>query len=248
MKKIYLIVVIIVLVSGNSILFDAKSEDNLEDILQKTTNTILEKRLEENNKTEVVESGQIIFKAKKSNLWLKEKSMDKKDTDEFVKITLPGKLYNPPKEIRNIEKKDVDRSTLENTVASVFSANKSGDLDWISANFVDKDKEKIKALFENKKILEDSKLDAEKIISLRLIGQADYKDSVLVFVEQHYIDRRKMKEALVCKKTEKGWKVTNEFASDKTFDIVFAALSSGDVSLEGKESSPEEEAKNGSES
>ena len=236
MKKTYLIVLIMVLVSVNSSLFDAKSEDKLEDILQKTTSKILEKPAKMVKKAESIENGQIIFKVKSANLWVKEKSKDKKNSNEFVEITLPGKLYNPPKEIFTIEKKDVDRSSIENIVASVFSANKAGDLSWIIDNFTDNDKEEIKKLFKNKKILEESESDAQKIISIYIIGQADYKDSVLVFIEQDYLDGSKVKESLACKKTEKGWKVTNKFASDKTFDIVFAALSSGEISLKGKDS------------
>ena len=235
MKKIYLMILVAVLVSVNSILFDAKSEDKLEDILQKTTSTILEKPAKMAKKTENIESGLIIFKVKRANLWVKEKSKNKKNNNEFTEIILPGKLYTPPKELFTIEKKDVDRSNIENTVASVFSANKAGDLSWIIDNFTDSDKEEIKKLFKNKKILEESESDAQKIISIYIIGQADYKDSVLVFIEQDYLDGRKVKESLACKKTEKGWKVTNKFASDKTFDIVFAALSSGEVSLKGKD-------------
>ena len=116
-------------------------------------------------------------------------------------------------------------------MSSVFSANRSGDLNWISDNFTDNDKKKIKKLFTDKKILEESKSDAQKIISIYVTGQADYKGSVLVFIEEDYVNGKKIKESLACKKTEKGWKVTNEFSSDEAFDIVFGAVSSGKVSL-----------------
>ena len=246
MKKSYLIILILVLTSASSVLFKAKSEDfggKSLDILQQATKTILEKPLEKDKKAEVIESGQITFKTKRLNLWLKEKSIDEKKLNELVEITLPGKLYSPSKEILMVEKKEVDRSTIEGTIASVFSANRSGDINWISDNFTDKDKEQIKKLFTNKKTLEDSKSDAQKIISVYITGQADYKGSVLVFIEEGYINGKKIKESIACKKTEKGWKVTNEFSSDKTFDIVFAALSSGEVSLKGKESQEQEPAK-----
>ncbi len=234
MKKIYLIILVLGLVVMNGALFEAKSEAP-EDILQKATSKILEQKQAKDKKTEVIESGEIIFRVKRTNLWLKEKPRDKKP-DEFAEAVLLGKLYSPLKEIQMVEKKeDVDRSTVENAIASVFSANRSGDLDWISDNFTDTDKQKIKTLFKNKKVLEESKSDAEKIISIYIIGQADYKGAVLVFVQENYVDGRKLKESLACKETEKGWKVTNEFSKDKTFDIVFAALSSGEFSLKGKE-------------
>ena len=58
------------------------------------------------------------------------------------------------------------------------------------------------------------------------------------------MDGRKIKEALALKKTDKGWKIDNEFSSDKTFDIIFAALSSGEVSIKEKEASKQEPTKN----
>ena len=239
MKKIYLILLTLVL-AGNGILLKAKSED-AENILEKTTKTVLENKPEK--KAEVVESGQILFKVKKAGLWLKDKSNDKKKLHEFTEIVLPGKLYNPPRDILSVEKKDVDRSTIEGIVASFFSGNRSGELDWIADNFTDSDEEKIKTLFKNKKMLEESKSDAEKIFSVYLIGQADYKDSVLVFIEQDYLGGRKVKESLACKQTENGWKVTNEFINDKNFDIIFSALSSGEFSIKGKESLKKEKSK-----
>ena len=239
MKKIYL-VLLILLLARNSIFLEAKSEDT-ENILQKTTKTVLENKPEK--KEEVVEIGQILFKVKRTDLWLKDKSDDKKKLDEFAEIVLPGKLYNPPKDVSSVEKKDVDRSTIEGIVASVFSANKSGNLNWIADNFTDSDKEKIKTLFKNKKLLEESKSDAEKIFSVYLIGQANYKDSVLVFIQQDYLDGRKVKESLACKQTENGWKVTNEFANDANFDIIFSALSSGEFAIKGKELLKKEKSK-----
>lgn len=231
MRKIYLFILFLALIESN-VLFKAKSEelkDHPEDVLQQVTKKVLEKKV---RLVEEVKSGEIMFKVKKSNLWLKkEGSLDKKKSDEFAEITLPGKLYNPPKEIMIIKKQDVDRSNIENAVASVFSATRSGDLNWISDNFTDNDKERIKTLFTDKKILEESTSDAQKIISIYITGQADYKDSVLVFIEEDYVNGKRVKESLACKKTEKGWKVTNEFSSDEAFDIVFGAVSSGKVSL-----------------
>ncbi len=243
MKKMYLIILVFILIGLNSVLSKAKSENSenkIEDILQGATKTALEYKLE---KSEKVEIGEIKFKVKKANLWIKEKNTDKKKLNEFAEITLPGKLYNPSKRILTIEKKEVNRNTIEGAVASVFSANKSGDLDWIVDNFIDKDKEKIKSIFKDKKILDQSQKDTEKIISTYIYGQADYKGSVLVFIEQDYIERGKIKESLALKKTEKGWKVTNEFVDDKTFDVVFAAVSAGEVSLKGKESPKENSVK-----
>lgn len=250
MKSISLIILLVIIFSINSSFSQVRSQDSenshfsdagsedakkIENILHNTAMTILENKSAKNEKGGGDESGKITFKVKKTNLWLKEKNTDKKNLDQFAKTTLSGKLYFPSKDVLIIEKKDIDRSTLEGAVASVFSANRAGEIDWIAENFVDKDKETIKELFVNKKLLEESRADAEKIVSIYLTGQAAYKGSVLAFIEQNYIDGRKIREALAYRKTEKGWKVTNEFSSDETFDIVFGALSSGEVSIKEKE-------------
>lgn len=235
MKNLNLAILVLVFVCTGSLFSKSIAEDSessFEDLLNSTTKSVFEKK---EKKKEIVESGQIKFKVKKQNLWFKNKLEKTEKLSDFAELSLPGKLYDPPREIQTIEKKEeADRSTLENAVASVFSANKSGDLNWIVENFVDSEREKIKKIFQNKKLLEESKADAEKIISIYITGQVDYKDSTIVLIEQKYIDGRKAKESMACKKTEKGWRVTNEFSADKNFDIVFAALSYGEVFMKDK--------------
>ncbi len=238
MKKYCLIILILLSLTINNFASSEDTVKDLEDILQNATKTTLEY----NSELERTETGEIKFKVKKANLWLNENPADKKKLDEFVEITLPGKLYNSQKKIKSVEKKDVDRSTIEGAITSVFSANKSGDLEWIVENFIDKDEETIRSIFTENN-LEKNKATAEKITTTYISGEVNYKDSVIVFIEQDYSDRGKMKESLALKKTDKGWKVTNEFSSDKTFDIVFAAVSTGEVSLKGKESPKEKSAK-----
>ncbi len=235
MKNINLIMLALIIACASNLLLKSnaeESESSFEDLLNSTTKSIFEKKEE---KKEIVESGQIKFKVKKQNLWFKDKLGKTEKLSDFIELSLPGKLYNPPRGIQTIERKeDVDRSTLENAISSIFSANKSGNLNWIVENFVDSDQGKIKKIFQNKKLLEESKLDAERIISIYITGQVDYKDSTIVLIEQKYIDGRKAKESMACKKTEKGWKVTNEFSADKNFDIVFAALSYGEITMKDK--------------
>lgn len=230
MKKIYFVVIL--MISIGLVLNQVRAKDS--DLLQETTKNLLEKKMGSAKKAETIESGQIKFKVKRENLWLKSKLNNKEKPTEFAEVSLPGKLYDPPKKIPTIERKNVNRNTVENTIASVFSANKSGNLDWIVDNFVKKDKEKIRELFKNKQLLKDSQADTQKIILVYLLGQVDYKDSVFVLVEQKYITGGRVKESLALKKTENGWMVTNEFSGDEAFDIVFAAVSLGEVSLKEK--------------
>ena len=177
------------------------------------------------------EEKKLTFRAKEANLWFKSSipTTDEKIKKKFVETTLKGELYNPPKEILDVIKEKADRSTPENLLSSYFSASEEGDIDWIADNFLDAEKEKIKEVFNDKKNLKGSKKNATKMKSKQIVGEAYYKDFTLLFVEQNYGKGNIITEAVACKKTEDGWKVTNSISDDKTFDIVFAALSSGEV-------------------
>ncbi len=234
MKNMFFVALSFILICFGNSSFCAeleKPETKSGNALEEATKAILEK------KPEKIDSGEVKFKVKRMNLWLQEKNTTKEKLDEFAEVVLPGKLYSPSKGISEIEKNAIKRDTVENAVASVFSANKSADLDWIADNFVDKDKEKIRAVFKDKKILDESRADAEKIMRTHIYGEAQYKGAVIVFIEQDYADKGKIKGTLALRKTDKGWKVTNEFSDDKTFDIVFAAVSSGEVSIKQNEKS-----------
>lgn len=177
----------------------------------------------------------LTFHAKKNTLWLEssKKLSTNKDSDT-VEISLSGELYNNPKKIDAVNKNKVNRSTLEGIVASVFSANKSGDLKWIINNFVDEDKDLIRELFKDKKLLNDSKIDAQKVEAEYLTGYATYRDYTILFVEQYYDEGKKVTEPLACTKTKDGWKITNSLNNDETFDVIFAALASGEVTDKNK--------------
>ena len=174
-------------------------------------------------------SGKLTFRAKQSELWFKHSATNDKKQEETAEVTLTGRFYTPPKKVSTISKKEVDRSTPEGLIDSHFSASKKGDLKWIVDNFIDEEQSKVKSVFENKKILKEGQLSAKKIEAEYLTGEADYKEHTLLFIEQQYGMGVKVTEAVACKKTEDGWKLTNALSADETFDIVFAALSSGRV-------------------
>ena len=187
---------------------------------------------------------ELTFKANIADLWFKhdglnddktlEKKKDAKKEEknimvETADVSLQGEFYKTPTEVHAIPKKQVDRSTIEGLAESVFSAMREGNLKWIAENYVDEEEEQIKDAFKNKNDLKAAKLDFENIKAEHLLGHAIYKDYTLVFIEQEYNIGKKLIETIACKQTTDGWKVTNGLGNDKTFDIVFAALSSGEV-------------------
>lgn len=176
----------------------------------------------------------LTLQAKKEDLWLKKSIELGKEGEDTVEISLVGELYSSPVKIAPINKGEINRSTLEGALASIYSANEKGDIKWISENFLDEEKDEVKKIFKNKPVLKDSKTDAKSLESKYITGYVDYNDYKIIFIEQEYKSGRKITEALPVKETPDGWKTTNSLLNDTTFDIVFAAVSSGDVSLAAK--------------
>lgn len=184
--------------------------------------------------TENQKPGELTFKAKYSSLWFKHDGLSETD-DKIVETTLPGILFDPPQEIKTINKKESDNSTPESVITSYFSAGKAGNLKWILSHFDGEEKEKMKASLKAGNNLKESKEAANLMKSIYITGKADYKDYIILFIEQDFESGKKATEAIACKKINEGWKLTNEISADKTFDIVFAALNAGEVS-DGKNS------------
>ena len=217
---------------GLSPIFAAqKAETNIKDVTKELINE--EPKEEQEEQTEEPNEEQknlLLFQTKKAYLWVKDSSLAKdKNIDDFIEVSLPGELYEHPKKILTVSKKEVDRSTLDGIAVSLFSANKAGDLKWITSNFVDDEQNKIKTLFKNKTVLRDSQKDFQNIKTIYLTGQAEYKDYIILFVKENYQSGKKVTEAIACKQIQDGWRITNALADDETYDVVFAALSNGKV-------------------
>ena len=106
---------------------------------------------------------------------------------------------------------------------------KEGNLKWIVENYLDEEQHLVKDAFKDKNELKVAKLDFQNINTEHLIGHAIYKDYTLLFIEQGYNIGKNLIEAIACKQTQTGWKMTNALGNDKTFDIVFAAVSKGQI-------------------
>ncbi|OGI20844.1 MAG: hypothetical protein A3B68_09955 [Candidatus Melainabacteria bacterium RIFCSPHIGHO2_02_FULL_34_12] len=195
------------------------------------------------DKKEKPGQAKLIFKANKSSLWFKHgDENNSKEEKNVVEVSLPGKVYDEPRLINDIAENKIDRSTPEGLVASYFSASEKGDIEWITENFVNEEKEKIKSVFQDKSTLKKSQKSAKNIKTKHVTGEAEYKGYKIVFVEENFGDKKIVAEALACKKEENEWKITNALSNDKTFDIVFAAVSSGEVDY-GKRKNTDESIK-----
>ena len=227
-KKIYVLVLLLLVLCfiNPAYLFAEETKEAKQD----TKIKIQKELMQELNKNE---QGNLTFRAKKSALWfIKPNADDKESQDATVEVTLPGEIYETPKQVIEVSMRKVDRSTIEGEAASVFSAGRAGNIKWIVENFVKEDQDRVTMTFKDKKLLKDSKMDAKSVQAEYITGKARYKDYTILFIEQEYGKNgknKKVTEAIACKQTPEGWKLTNAIASDETFDIVFAAVSNGEV-------------------
>ncbi len=183
-----------------------------------------------NEEHENTNAKKIIFRAKINSLWFKDSisAADKKNKD-IIEISLEGEMYDKPQKIVDVSKGKSNNSTPFLLVSSYFSANKKGDLNWIVDNFTNEEQSNVRDLFKNKKLLQDSQKDLQSIKAKYLKGEVHYKDYTILLIEQRYKNGKNVTEAIACKQTSEGWKLTNDLGNDKTFDIVFAAVANGEV-------------------
>ncbi len=78
-------------------------------------------------------SSELIFHATAANFGIQTSGTleNQNNPDDVVELSLPGRLYNPPKEVKEVSRENVDRDTLEGAEFSFYSANLKGDTIWI---------------------------------------------------------------------------------------------------------------------
>ena len=172
--------------------------------------------------------GHLIFKAKVGQLGLPANSLATGiGAEDFVRVTLPGHLYRQVIEVQIVPKNALRRFSPEAASASDFSAFKAGDPGWIAANFTHKEQAQELANFNDKMIMERTRAIFDAYQQKTLVGQALYKDKVILFVNYH--DWPVHLHAEVYVKEGNQWKRTNALASDETFDILSVAVRNGDI-------------------
>lgn len=148
--------------------------------------------------------------------------------DDHLEISLPGRLYEPQIELAEIKKQDTDRSSPESAERAFYSANRKGDEQWILDCWVREEQAEIQSFLTE--YLKQNTEIFEKIHQSYVTGRAELMGYTILFVHNMYADGRESKLAHTYKKTEEGWKITNALSADETFDVVYSALRSGNIS------------------
>jgi hypothetical protein len=172
--------------------------------------------------------GHLLLKAKAGALNLPSNSLAAgMSPDDWVRVTLPGHLYHEAIEVALVPKTAVRRFSPEVSSASDYSAFKAADPNWIAANFTHKEQAQIKANFSDKMIMERTRAIFDGYTQKTLVGQLLYKDAVILFVNYHDWPVHLHAEVYVKEATQ--WKRTNALSADETFDVISAALKTGDI-------------------
>lgn len=151
----------------------------------------------------------------------------KKSLEDFVEITLPGALYDPPLEFKPVARSEAKWDSPVQAALADFSAFKSKNDKWILENFLPGEQKEIKKNLDNKKMMEAMFKTNEATESRQITGELRYKDYAMVFVKD--VPSLPGSEKFgplpyAFKKAPEGWKRTNALSSDEIMDVLFGVL------------------------
>lgn len=167
------------------------------------------------------EGDSLKFSAQIKELGLQNPSLERgKSPDDLAEVVLPGRIYEKPYEVAVIDQSQTQSSALE-AIASVLSANKAGDLDWVVQNFISSEQDEIRK--EAGQHLERNTAFFASVDKLLVIGECRYKQHDILLVQYRFSDEKTLQIPYVFALDHGKWKATNALKSDENFDVVFSA-------------------------
>ena len=175
-------------------------------------------------------SDHLTFRAKVADVQNGRNSLVKnKQPDDYVEITLPGKLENPPTPVDQIARNQADWSTPEQAARSILSANAAGDRSWIIENYVPSERAAVGQRLSDPQVFRTTVTYYQNLGRISMTGWTDLHGFRLLFVQGVDEDGDASILALVLSKTPTGWRQTEALTHDDTFEIVWTALHTGGV-------------------
>ena len=174
---------------------------------------------------------EILFRVQVSDAGLQTQWLaEGNELTDFVEARLPGELHDPPLRFGPIEQADAKRDTPVDTAVSDFSSFKADEAQWILENFSPEQRPDLESMLNNPEMRRRNKEIFDGRAALYVTGEASYESYALVFVQA---EPGETIRPLAFKKSSDGeaWLRTNELSDDGIFDIVFSALSNGEVRI-----------------
>ena len=173
----------------------------------------------------------LTFRVKAADLQHQTNSFLKnKKPDDFVEITLAGKLFNPAKPISLVARNQADWSTPEHAAASIVSANTDGDAPWIVEDYVPSEREAVSKRLADQDTLRTTVSYYQNLGRVSMTGWAQMHGFTVLFLQGVDEEGDATILTVALSKTPSGWKQTDALAHDDTFEIVWTALHTGAVS------------------
>ncbi len=173
---------------------------------------------------------QLTFRVKAADVQHKNNSLLKsKQPDDYVEITLPGKLLNPATPVKMISRSQADWNTPEHAAVSILSANAAGDAAWMVENYVPSEREGANKKLSDPNVLESTENYYQNLGTVSMTGWTELRGYTLIFIRGVDEDGDATVLVLTLSKTPDGWKQTDALAHDDTFEIVWTALHTGGV-------------------
>ena len=170
------------------------------------------------------------FRAKVADVQHQTNSLVKnKQPDDYVEITLQGKLLNPATAVNLIARNQADWSTPEHAAASILSANTDGDRSWMIENYIPAERAAIDKRFSDPDVLRTTVSYYQNLGRASMTGWAELRGFTVVFIQGMDEDGDTTVLALALSKTSTGWRETDTLSHDDTFEIVWTALHTGGV-------------------
>ena len=174
--------------------------------------------------------GRLTFRAQVSQLPLQNNPLARnKRPEDFVEITLPGLLRNPPLAVELIPKAQADWSTPEHAMASIRSANTAADADWILLNFVPAERSGVHEMIRDPEVFQRNTDYHRSVRKAEITGSAIYGKFIIIFLHEESEAGQARTVPVTLTRTASGWKQTNALSKDSTFDVVWTALRNGGV-------------------
>lgn len=169
---------------------------------------------------------QLTFQARVSDL--RHAPKDKR-ADDFVEITAPGELLDPPGDVKQVARKDADWRTPEDATASIVSANIAGDASWAADNYVAEEREQARRGLRDPAVAQrtwDYYRNMGKVVTM---GWAEVRGFRLIFLSGRDEDGDTTFVVLTLKRTADGWRESNALANSEEFEVIWTALNTGGI-------------------
>jgi|GEM_PF-1177118 hypothetical protein len=177
--------------------------------------------------------GQILFRVQVSKLGMQVNNSligDKQPAD-FVEVKLPGVLYDPPKKITAISRQAANWDTPFNADEADFSALKTDDYDWIINDFALTDQAATRLILDKNISRERQAQFYGQVNERDVIGWVEYKNYIIM-LDRDLGSKNSLSLPHVYKKTDSGWKRTNDLSSDEISDVITSTMyNNGEIKM-----------------